>query len=122
MGFGQAEDTQRHDFDYFYTFVPDMKKLKYIAAILAVFIALLMSVDESICLYSNITTTHIPDNSGNADASHHHTVTFADHFFQKYSILFSNFELSDHHHAFMKDQPEFSYFLSTIWQPPKQSC
>jgi hypothetical protein len=99
-----------------------MKKLKYIAAILAVFIALLMSVDESISLYSNITSTNIPHNSGKADASHHHTVTFGDHFFQKYSILFSDFELSFHHHAFMKDQPEFSNFHSAIWQPPKQTC
>jgi hypothetical protein len=99
-----------------------MKKLKYIAALTAVFIALLMSVDESISLYSNITTTHIPHNSGNADTSHHHTVTFGDHFFQKYSILISDFGLSNYHHAFLNDQPAFSYFLSSIWQPPKQSC
>lgn len=99
-----------------------MKKLKYIAALTAVFIALLMSVDESISLYSNITTTHIPVSSGSADASHHHTLAFGDHFFQKYSILITDFGLPDHHHAFTTDQPAFSYFLSSIWQPPKQSC
>ena len=93
--------------------------MKYIAAMLAVVIALLLSVDESISLYANIAATHITMNSENPDASHHHTVTFGDHFFQKYSILFSNTELSVHHHAFMKNQPEFSYFLSSIWQPPK---
>lgn len=89
---------------------------------MAVFIALLMSVDESISLYSNITATHIPNNSGNADTSHHHTVTFGDHFFQKYSILISNFGVTDNHHTSMKAQPAFSYFLSSIWQPPKQTC
>jgi len=106
----------------FCIFAPDMKKLKYIAAILAVMIALLMSVDESISLYANINTTHIPFHTGNTDSSHHHTISFGDHFFQKNSILFSGSDLSKHMHSFMKAQPEFSYFLSSIWQPPKQTC
>lgn len=108
--------------DCFCIFAADMKKLRYIAAVLAVMIALLMSVDESISLYANINTTHIPFHSGNTDASNHHTVSFGDHFFQKYSILISDFELSDNHHASMKEQPAFSHFLSSIWQPPKQTC
>ena len=99
-----------------------MKKLKYIAALTAVFIALLMSVDESISLYSNITTTHIPVGNGKTDASHHHTVTFGDHFFQKCSTLIANFGHCDHHHTILIDQPAFSFFLSSIWQPPKLSC
>ena len=99
-----------------------MKKLKYLAALIAIFIALLMSVDESISLYSNITTTHIPVNTGNTDASHHHTVTFGDHFFQKCSTFITDFGLCDNHHTVLIDQPAFSYFLSSIWQPPKQSC
>jgi len=99
-----------------------MKKLRYIAAVLAVMIALLMSVDESISLYANINTTHIPFHTGNTDGPHHHTISFGDHFFQKSSIIFSGSDLSNHLHLFMKAQPEFSYFLSSIWQPPKQSC
>lgn len=99
-----------------------MKKLKYIAAILAFTIALLMSVDESMSLYSNLTATHIPFQTGNTDAWHHHTVSFGDHFFQKNSILFPHADLSTDLHSFVKVQPEFSYFLSSIWQPPKQSC
>jgi hypothetical protein len=108
--------------DCFCIFAVDMKKLRYIAAVLAVMIALLMSVDESISLYANINTTHIPFHSGNADASHHHTISFGDHFFQRCSISITDPDLSSDLQSFMKLQPEFSYFLSSIWQPPKQSC
>lgn len=96
-----------------------MKKLKYIATILAVLIALLMSVDESISFYSTIEIAQTPFSKGNADVSHHHTISITDHYFQNTSISISQNAAITDLFLSQRDQTEINYFLASIWQPPK---
>ena len=98
-----------------------MKKLKYIATVVAVFISVLMCFDDSISSIINLNAVEIPLQSDCSDASHHHHFAPADHFFQKNSFSFLEFNLSTDLISFLMDQPEANFFLSSIWQPPKKA-
>jgi len=98
-----------------------MKKLKTIAAVIAVSFALLLCVDDSISFYTDIEMVQIPFGSI-PDGSFHHHVLNGDHFFQKYAIPFSALNLPNDLHSLTKVQPVHNYHFSSIWQPPKKSC
>jgi hypothetical protein len=98
-----------------------MKKLRFIATIVAVFISVLMCFDDSISSIINVTTVEIPLHSDCSDTSHHHHFAPTDHFFQKNSFTFLEFNLSTDLKSFLMDQPEANFFLSSIWQPPKKA-
>jgi hypothetical protein len=97
------------------------QKLKYIVSLAALFIALLMSVDDSISFF---TDTHIVQGPVTSvpDGTHHQHVSFTDHFFQK-----TNDSRTDNQPAStIQLARDFHYtpgtYLSSIWQPPKSSC
>jgi hypothetical protein len=98
-----------------------MMKLKYIATVLAVFISLLMCFDDSISSFIHVNAIEVPLQSDCSDTSHHHHFAPIDHFFQKNSYSFLEFNLSTDLNSFLMDQPEANSFLSSIWQPPKKA-
>jgi len=98
-----------------------MKKLKYIATVLAVFVSVLMCFDDSISSFINIDTIEVPSQFDCSNTSHHHHFAQPDHFFQKNSCSFLAFNLSVDLNTILMDQPEVNFFLSSIWQPPKKA-
>ena len=97
------------------------QKLKHIASLAALLIALLMSVDDSIAFFTDIDVVQVPV-TGVPDGTHHQHISFTDHFFQKNidsrteNQPASTLQLADNFHY----TP--GTFLSSIWQPPKSSC
>jgi hypothetical protein len=98
-----------------------MKKLRLIATVLAVFISVLLCFDDSISSFIHVDTIEVPLQSDCSDTSHHHHFAPTDHFFQKNSFSFLEFNLSSDLNSILMDQPEANFFLSSIWQPPKKA-
>lgn len=96
-----------------------MKKLKHIAAILAVMLSMLMSVDDSLALCLCIDSIETPASSDFSDVTHHHHISLTDHFFQKSSISDSNPGFIQQIQLFLNNQSLADQFLSSIWQPPQ---
>jgi hypothetical protein len=99
-----------------------MKKLKHIAAFLAVVLSALMCFDDSISLFMSAETIEIPMHSDCSDATHHHHYSLTDHFFQKSIISDSTTGFVSGLQLFLINQSITGQFLSSIWQPPKRTC
>ena len=97
-----------------------MKKLKYIAAILSVIIALLMSIDDSFSMYFDIHATEMPLQSDCSDASHFHPLSLTDHFFHKASASGAAVSPAILFQISLNDKPVADLYLTSIWQPPKK--
>ena len=98
-----------------------MKKLKYIATVLVVFISVIMCFDDSISSFINVDTIEAPLQSDCSDTSHHHHFAPTDHFCQKNSFSFLELNLSTDLNSFLMDQSEVNFFFTSIWQPPKKA-
>jgi len=96
-----------------------MNKFKYIAAILAVILSMLMSVDDSLALCFCIDSIETPAASDFTDVTHHHHFSLTDHFFQKSSISYSDPGFIQQIQLFLNNQSLADQFLSSIWQPPQ---
>ena len=99
-----------------------MKSIKHIAAVLAVFISVLVCFDDSVASIINVYSVEIPLQTDCSGTSHHRHFSIADHFFQNNFILLSDFNQPTDLLSNAKVQFKISYFLSSIWQPPKKTC
>lgn len=99
-----------------------MKRVKYMAAVLAVFISVLVCFDDSIASIINIYSIEIPLAKDCSNVIHHHHISAADHFFQTNFISLSVFKQPTDLLSVATVQFEVSCFLSYIWQPPKKVC
>lgn len=98
-----------------------MKKIKHIAAILAVILSMTVSVDDIFFLCINIESAGIPAHSNSSDVTHHHHFSISDHFCQKYSVSDSGPEFTPGDQSPLYNQPFADMFLSSIWQPPQKT-
>ncbi len=106
----------------FRIFASGMKKLKTIASIMAVLIALLMSFDDSFAFCFNVNTIEMPSETDCSDVTHHHHSSLTDHYFQKNAIARPGYESVSSLNLFSKSQSITDHYLSSIWQPPQISC
>lgn len=102
-------------------FVAMKQKLKQIASLAALLIALLMSVDDGIAFFADVDVVQVPV-TGVPDGTHHQHVSFTDHFFQKNTD--SRSESRPVLTIYLADNYHYTpgAYLSSIWQPPKSSC
>ena len=96
-----------------------MKKLKQIAAVLAITLSMYISVDDAIFLCLNIDSVEIPVHSNSSDINHHHHFSIADHFYQKNSGSDPEPEFAPGVQSLLNNQSLSDQFLCSIWQPPQ---
>jgi len=96
-----------------------MKKLKQIAAVLAITLSMYISVDDVIFLCLNIDSVEIPVHSNSSDINHHHHFSITDHFCQKNSSSDPEPEFAPRVQSLFNNQPLAQQFLCSIWQPPQ---
>lgn len=99
-----------------------MKKLKTIASILAVVIALLISFDDSFAFCFKVDTIEMPSQTDCSDVTHHHHTSLTDHYFQKNTSAYTGYEAVIDLNLFLKNQSVTDQYLASIWQPPQISC
>jgi hypothetical protein len=96
-----------------------MKKLKQIAAVLAVTISMFICVDDVLFLCLTIDSVEIPMHSDSSDITHQHHFSLTDHFCDKNSGADPGPEVAPADQSLLKHKPLADLFLSSIWQPPQ---
>lgn len=95
-----------------------MEKFKRFFSGFLILMALIMSMDDSFALYSQVAQSAHSEQTGTSDMlQHHHSV--ADHFFQHSGTVHGGPLVSADILSFCISHPVADNFHSKIWQPPQ---